>query len=142
MMSDFGTRALVLYVDAVDFTSAVKDVQIVSKKSDSNFVSYADALAGGARDYFLHMVLKQYNDAAGLWYYIWSELGDSQAIEIWPNGYNAGTPTADYPQFSGTAVVAEPDGTLVGGESNESPTNKQVVTVDWPFTAKPTLAIA
>jgi hypothetical protein len=105
-------------------------------------VSYADALAGGARDYFLHMVLKQYNDAAGLWYYIWSELGDSQPVEIWPNGYNAGTPTADYPQFSGTAVVAEPDGTLVGGESNESPTNKQVVTVDWPFTAKPTLAIA
>lgn len=138
-MPDIGTRALVLYVDSVDFTSSVKDARITTGPDDSDFMSYAQALAGGARAYKLHLVLKQATDTTGLWYYIWSELGADQAIELWPNGYNGGVQSTTYPQFTGTATVMEPDGDLLGGEAKASVTAKQTVEVDWPFTAKPTL---
>lgn len=136
-MPDLGTRKMKLEVDGNDFTSSVSNVQITSGEADTDFLSFADADAGGAREYKLVLTMKQNTESAALWRYIWDSAGDEVDVVVRPNGgTTAGTTT---PQFLGTVVISEPDGTLVGGESNVSTSAKFVTEVEWAFTAKPTL---
>ncbi len=139
-MPDVGTRKLVLRVDSTDFTDSVKDVRIVAGDKDSDFMSFAEALAGGARQYALALSMKQSTDTTSLWYYAWSEAGTDVAVEVWPNGYGAaGAASTDKPKISGTVTIVEPDGDFLGGEANKSTTAKFTTEVEWIFTAKPTL---
>lgn len=141
-MPDIGTRKLVLRVDSTDFTDSVSDVRIVAGEKDSDFMSFAEAAAGGAREYALAMTLKQATDTTSLWYYAWAEAGTDVDVEVWPNGYNSGTATTTYPKISGTVTIVEPDGDFLGGEANRSNSARFVTEVEWVFTAKPTLAVA
>lgn len=146
-MPVLGTRRLRLFVGAVptEFTDSVSDVRIVSGEKDTDFVSFAEALAGGAREYTLAMTLKQDTATTSLWYYAWNSAGDDIAVEIWPNGQNTTdptVPTATYPKISGTVTITEPDGDFLGGEANQSATAVFTTEVEWKFTAKPTMAIA
>jgi hypothetical protein len=138
-MPDIGTRKLVLRVDSTDFTDSVSNVRIVAGEKDSDFMSFAEAAAGGAREYKLAMALKQATDTTSLWTYAWSEAGTDVPVEVWPNGYNAGVASTTYPKVSGTVTVVEPDGDFLGGEANKSTTARFVTEVEWTFTAKPTL---
>lgn len=141
-MPALGTRKLVLRVDGTDYTSSVSNVRIVSGEQDTDFVSFADALAGGAREYTLALTMKQDTGTTALWYYAWSQAGTDVAVEVWPNGYNSGTATATYPKITGTVTITEPDGDFLGGEANASSTAVFTTEVEWKYTAKPTLAIA
>lgn len=138
-MPDIGTRKLILKVAGTDFSDSVSNVAIKSGKKDSDFMSFADALAGGARQYTLALTLKQNTAAATLWYTIWSSLGTDVAIEIWPNGGTVAS--ASTPKITGTATVFEPEGELLGGKANASNQALQTTDVEWTFTAKPTLVI-
>ena len=142
-MPAVGSRTLAFRVGAgpTDFTSSVKDVRIKSAETDSDFVSFADALAGGARDYTLAITLKQDTAAAALWYYCWDNAGDDVAVEVWPLGIPGapGDPTASQPCIAGTVTISEPDGDLIGGEANASNTMRFTAEVEWKYTAKPTL---
>lgn len=138
-MPDIGSRALKLKVGATDFTSEVSKVRIKVANTDSDFVSFADAAAGGAKDYVLAITLKQNTAAASLWYYAWSQTGQDVAVEVWPNGGTV--PSATNPKFTGTVTVVPPDGDLLGGDANPSNSVKYTVDLEWKFTAKPTLVI-
>lgn len=138
-MPSLGTRSLVLRVDGTDYTDSVSNVRITSAESASDFVSFAAAAAGGARDYKLAMTLKQDTSTTSLWYKAWSEAGTDVTYEVWPNGYNSGTASTTYPKFSGTVTLAEPDGDFLGGEANASNTAAFMMDVEWALTAKPTL---
>lgn len=142
MATIIGTRNTVFYLDSTDFTSQVKHVSLESEVDSDAFQSFADALAGGSRRYKIKLTVRQDTATDSLWYYIWNELGATNTYEFWPNGYNGGTPTATYPEFSGSVVISEPDGTMLGGESNPSATAVGEVEVEWECTAKPTLAVA
>jgi hypothetical protein len=135
---DLGTRKLVLYVDSVDFSDSVSEVRITSGDKDSDFMSFAEALAGGAREYKLVMTLKQNTDAASLWSYAWAEAGTDVAVEVWPNGYNGGVQSTTYPQYTGNVTVVEPDGDFLGGAARKSTTAQFTTQFSWTFTAKPT----
>ena len=103
-------------------------------------MTFADALAGGAREYKLALTLKQDTSTTSLWYYAWASAGTDVAVEVWPNG--GGTPaTATPPKIGGTVTVVEPDGDFLGGEANASSTAVFTTEVEWTFTAKPTLVI-
>lgn len=141
-MPVIGTRKLVLYVDSTDFTDSVSNVRIVPGEKDSDFMSFEEALAGGAREYKLALTLRQDTSTTSLWYYAWNEAGSDVDVEIWPNGYNGGTATATYPKFTGTVTITEPDGDFLGGEANKSTTAVFLTEVEWTFTAKPTLVTA
>lgn len=140
-MPVLGTRNLILKVDSTDFSDEVKAVRVRSAESDSDFVSFADAAAGGARDYILVVTLKQNTASTSLWYYAWNEAGSDVAVEVWPNGGGT-TPSTTTPKFSGTVTIMEPDGDFLGGDANASNTTIFTSEFEWKFTAKPTLAVA
>lgn len=138
-MPVLGTRKLILKVAATTFTDSVSDVRIVAGEKDSDFISFADALAGGARDYTLKMTMKQDTSASSLWYYAWNSAGTDVAVSIWPNGGVARSATT--PEITGTVTIVEPDGDFLGGEANASNTAVFTTEVEWKFTAKPVLNI-
>lgn len=145
-MPALGTRALVFRMATegapttfVDYTDEVSNVQITSTESDTDFVTFADAAAGGAREYSLVITMAQDTATSALWYKIWNEAGDTVPYEVWPNGYNGGTETTTYPKFDGSVVITEPDGALIGGEADASTTARFVSEVTWVCTGKPTM---
>lgn len=144
-MTAFGTRALVFRLGSTptDYSAAVSDVRIKSAESDSDFVTFADAAAGGARKYTLVLTMAQDNATTSLWYQIWSAAGTDVAYEVWPNGRpGSGTASATQPKFSGTVTISEPDGDLLGGEADKSNTKKFTTEVEWECLAKPVLAVS
>ena len=142
-MAEFGTRALVFRLGAtpIDYSAAVSNVEISADESDSDFVSFAAAAAGGARAYTLKLTMTQDNATTSLWYYLWNSSGTDVAYEVWPNGRPAsGTPTVAQPKFAGMASVREPDGTILGGEADPSVTQRYTTEVEWPCVAKPVMS--
>ena len=142
-MAALGTRALVFRVGSTptDYSSSVSNVRVTSAESDSDFISFADAAAGGARDYALAITMVQDPASTSLWELIWTSAGTDVPYEVWPNGRPvSGTPSATQPKYSGTCSIREPDGDLLGGEADASTTARFLTEVEWPLTARPTKA--
>jgi hypothetical protein len=142
-MAEWGTRSLVLKIGSTDFSSAVSKVRIKSGDTDADFISFADAAAGGARKYTLVMTLKQDNATSSLWSYAWTGAGTTVAYEVWPNGRPvSGTATVTQPKFTGNVVVMEPDGDFIGGDADPAVTKYFTTEYEWTCVGKPTLGIA
>jgi hypothetical protein len=135
-MVALGTRLLTLDIDGTPFTAQVSNVRITSSAADSDFVSFADAANGGGRLYKLAMTAVQDPATGTLWDLVWTSVGDTVPFTLMPAGGSV-TPTEAQPHFVGNAVVAEPDGDLLGGEANASTTSKFTFEVEWECTAKP-----
>src|SRR5688500_3317786 len=114
-MAQLGTRKLTLTIDTVARTAEVSAVRLVSAEADSDFVTFADADAGGLRQYNLTFTAVQDPSAGSLWDEVWENTGNDVPFVLAPNGGPVG---ADKPTFTGTATITEPDGDLLGGEAN------------------------
>lgn len=134
-MAALGTRLLTFEVDGNDFTAQVSNVRIVSGESDSDFVTFADAAAGGAREYRLEFTAVQDPETGSLWDEVWSNAGDTVPFTIAPVG--GSTPSPANPHFTGSAVISEPDGDLLGGEANASASARFTIECSWVCIAKP-----
>jgi hypothetical protein len=142
-MAEYGTRSLVLRISGTDYSDAVNKVRIKSAGTDSDFIPFAAAAAGGARKYTLVMNVKQDDAASSLWSFAWAQPGQAVAYEVWPNGRpGSGTASPAQPKFSGTVVVMEPDGDLIGGDADPSTTKVFQSEFEWHCTAKPVRAIS
>lgn len=141
MSTIIGTRKTELFIDDVNYTDEVSAAILSSDDSESDFVSFAEALAGGGRDYTLKLKIRQDTDTAALWYYIWDAAGDDVTFEFWPNG-GSPTPSATTPKVAGTLTITEPKGDLLGGEANASAIKVNTVEVEWKCLTKPTLTAA
>lgn len=139
-MAALGTRLLTLSVGGVDFTAQVSNCRIVSGSADSDFTTFADAAAGGARQYKLTFTAVQDPATGTLWDKVWTAAGTSVAVLIKPAGGTAASATQ--PHFSGNAIITEPDGDLLGGEADASATARFTFECEWVFTAKPTRLVA
>jgi hypothetical protein len=135
-MTALGTRSLKIKVGTTEYTATVSRVEITSAAADSDFVSFADAATGGAREYALEFTAVQDLETTTLWNYVWANPGTTVAVKV--NPYGVATATATQPIYTGNVTIAEPDGTLVGGEANSSTTAKMTFDCRWVFTAKPT----
>jgi hypothetical protein len=136
-----GTRKTELIIDDVNYTDEVSVCVLSSADTDSDFVSFAEALVGGGRDYTLKLTIRQDTDTAALWYYAWDAAGDDVTYEFWPNG-GSPTPSATTPKFSGTLTISEPRGDFIGGEANVNARRVNKAEVEWMCTDKPTLTAA
>lgn len=135
-MAAIGTRKLTLSIDGDDVTAEVSTATIATKESESDFVSFADAAAGGSREYSLKLTFVQDAASASLWDQVWSHAGDDIPVIVRPYGNSAAS--AGEPHFTGTVTITEPDGDLLGGDADPSTSARFVTEVEWVFTAKPT----
>ncbi len=146
-MAALGTRALVFEAATAaipgtftDYTAAVSNVRFVSAESDTDFVTFADAAAGGAREYTLALTMVQDLATGSLWQKTFSETGTDVPVRVWPNGKPAGgTATVSQPRVNATVQITEPDGDWLGGEADASVTQRFTTEVGWKLTTKPTI---
>lgn len=136
-MARISGRLLTLEIDGVDYSDQASNASVNSAESDSDFLSFADAASGSARDYTLVMTVAQDLAVGTLWREIFDNPGDTVPFTIAP--YGNATATASQPHVVGSAVISEPDGTFVGGESTLSTTAAHTVEVEWRMTGKFTL---
>lgn len=134
-MTALGTRKLVLNIDSNDVTAQVSNARFTSAAADSDFVSFADAAAGGARAYKLEGTTVQDTAADTVWDQIWSNAGADVAGVLQPYGSAAAAPST--PHYTFNATIEEPDGDLLGGAANSSTTAKFTIDFSWPLDAKP-----
>jgi hypothetical protein len=139
-MAAIGTRKLTLTIDGDEMAPEVSRATIVAGASDSDFLSFAAAAAGGGRDYRLALTFVQDASAGSLWSRVWTAAGSDVDVVVRP--YGNAIPTPDRPHFTGTVTISEPDGDLLGGEANASPSARFVTEVEWVFTEKPTRVTA
>jgi hypothetical protein len=133
-----GTRSLKVKIGNTEFNTDINNCSIESAAADSDFVSFAAAASGGARKYSLKFTATQDPaDPNSIWTKVWTAAGSTVAAMV--NPYGEGTLSEDNPGFSGNLVVAEPDGTLLGGGADASTTAKFTMDLEWDFTAKPEL---
>ena len=139
-MAALGTRSLTISVGGEDYTAQVSNCRIVSGDADSDFVTFADAAAGGAREYRLEFTAVQDPATGTLWDKVWTGAGTTAAIILKPAGGTTASTTQ--PHFTGNVVISEPDGDMLGGEADASATARFTFEASWVFTAKPTRVTA
>lgn len=128
-MSQIGTRKLKIEVDGTEYTADVSNVRFTSAEGDSDFVSFADAAAGGSRQYQLVGTAAQDAAADSFWDIVYSQTGADIPVTVMP--YGNAVPSATEPHFTSTITVKEPDGDFLGGEANASTSAK--MTFDFAF---------
>lgn len=139
-MAALGTRKLTLSIDGDEVAPEVSSAVIRSAETDSDFISFADAAAGGGRTYVLALTFVQDAEAGSLWDKVWAAAGTEVDVVVRP--YGNAVVSATQPHFEGTVVITEPDGDLLGGEADPSTTARFTTEVEWTFTAKPTRVTA
>jgi hypothetical protein len=134
-MAAIGTRLLKLEIDGAEFTGQVSAARIVSGEGDTDFVTFADAAAGGAREYRIEFTAVQDAAAGSLWTEVFDNAGDTVPFTLMP--YGNAVASATEPHFEGNAVISEPDGDLIGGEADASATARFTIDCSWVLTGKP-----
>lgn len=135
-MAALGTRSLKLSLGGTDYTAQVSKGVITSNPADSDFVTFADAANGGAREYKLEAVAVQDAATGTFWDKVWTAAGTTVAGVLMPYGNTA--PSVTQPHYAFNAVITEPDGDLIGGEADSSATARMTIEVSWTLTGKPT----
>lgn len=139
-MAAIGTRKLTLTIDGQDVTAEVSSATITSGEAKSDFISFADAAAGGTREYGLKLKFIQDATSASLWNKVWSAAGTDVPAVINPYGNVVASPAE--PHFSGTVTISEPDGDFLGGDADPSNSARFVTEVTWIYLHKPTKIVA
>lgn len=135
-MSKAGTRLLTVTVASNSATDQCATAKFTSGDQDSDFITFADAAAGGARAYNFVSKIAQDMVSGTLWDLMWSAPGSSVTVKIAPYGNAVASPTQ--PHFQAQCTVKEPDGDFIGGDADASTTAKMAVDFTWPCDAKPT----
>lgn len=128
-------RSMKVYVNAVDVSDQFSTAKFTSAETDSDFVTFADAAAGGGRDYAFEGTMAQDAATGSVWYLMSASGGSSVVVLLKPYGNSAASPTQ--PHYSATAVISEPDGDYLGGDADASTTAVQTTDIVWSLTAKP-----
>lgn len=129
-MAAIGSRALTLTIDGDEVAPEVSKCVISSAETESDFVSFADAAAGGGRTYSLDVTGVQDAAAGSLWDKVWTAAGTDVVAVVRPYGAVGAI-------FTGTVTITEPDGEFLGGEADASPTQRFTFECSWVYTAKP-----
>lgn len=135
-MAGIGTRKLKLTIDGDEVTAEVSKAVITSNDAGADFTTFADADAGGKREYRLEFTAQQDAATGSLWDKVFTAAGTS--VDFVMDPYGGGAPSVANPQFEGTCTITEPDGDFMGGEANSSTSARFVFSCAWVCDAKPT----
>lgn len=135
-MAALGTRLLVLTIGGTDYTAQISKSVITSGTADSDFVTFANAAGGGAREYRLEFTAVQDLATGTLWDKVWTAAGTTVAGLLKPYGNAAAS--VSQPHYSFNATITEPDGDFLGGEADASTSARMTFECSWVLDAKPT----
>ena len=135
-MAFVNKRSLTVSIGGTEYASSISSAKLVSGETQSDFVPFADAAAGGGREYKFQGTAAQ-DHATGS---IWTSPGSTVACVYRP--YGNALATATQPHYTFNAVVSEPDGDFLGGDADASVTAVQTFDFEWTLTAKPTQVVA
>ena len=113
-----GKQGLIFKLAATDYAADVTTISLSNEDSDSDVVTFADAAAGGTKQWFFEGEAVAGTDSTGaLWRYLWGATGTATVAYVYaPNG-NA-TPSVAKPHFTGTATIgAKPP---IGGDAGST----------------------
>lgn len=139
-MANLGTRQLKIEIDGTEYWTVVSNCTIEAADGDSDFVPFADAATGGAKDFILKFTAAQDLATGSLWRLMWDQAGTEVPVTVMPYGNAA--PSAAEGHMTGTVVVSIPDGAILGGEANASATAVFTWEAEWKYKAKPVLVNA
>lgn len=134
-MAQVRVRLIAISVDGVDKSGDASSAIIESAAADAGFQSFEAARSGGVRDYTVGLTIAEDHSAGSLWSLMYDSPGTEVDFVYTP--YFGSVISADTPVYNATAVVMEPDGSIMGGESNPAPGATATVEVVWPLTGKP-----
>lgn len=106
--------------------------------SENDTLTFSDAAAGGAKDYFFQGSALQDDGADGsaFWTFVQNNAGTDVGVTLLAQGNTTASTTQ--PHWVATCTVAEFDGDFIGGEANKSATFKNTFDFSWAASAKPT----
>lgn len=137
-MAALGSRALTLLIDGEERAVEVSRAVFSNADTDSDFVSFASAAAGGSKDWSLLITATQDpGNPASLLNLAWASAGDEVEVTVRP--YGNATPSDTQPHYTSTCVVTLPDGETLGGEADPSQSRRWTVEMAWPCTAQPVM---
>lgn len=129
-MATIGARKLKIEIGAQEYRTEITSADVSGAAADGDTVTFQEADQGGGRDYTLNLTLLQDAAASSLWSMIFDTPGTEVTVTLMP--YGNALATATEPHFTVTATVTEPDGVMIGGAANASPTARQTITAAWP----------
>lgn len=111
-----GKTNLVFELGGTDFGADVSSISLTNEDADSDVTTFADAAAGGAKQWYFEVTAVSGTNTGSLWDYLWTNSGTTVAYAYAPHG-NA-TPSATQPHFTGSvAIGAKPP---IGGEAGQT----------------------
>lgn len=121
-----------------EYSAYLTNARFSAADSDNDTITFADAAAGGAKDYTFAgtMVQDDGGNAASLWEMARVNSGATVSLRYMPQGTTTASTTA--PHWTATAVIAAWDGDFLGGDANSSATFKNTVDFSWELTGPPT----
>lgn len=130
-MTFLGTRSLLLTVDGTECTDSVSKAVITSTKAGVRLLGRAEA----ERTYKLAIIAAQDAAPGSLWDLTWSRSGEQVTFYLAPYGNAEASDLL--PHYSGTVVIAQPEGDYLGTAANPSLSQVQAVEMTWQVVGKP-----
>jgi hypothetical protein len=110
--------ALALSFGGTDYWADVTSVVLDNEDADSDVTTFADAAAGGARQFFFTANGITSTQSGSFWRYVWASTSNIVAYRYAPHG-NA-VATADQPHLTGTVKIGPKP--AIGGEAGSTQT--------------------
>jgi len=124
---------LVLKIDGTDYYAECVSAVLENEEATAAVTTFADAAAGGARQFYFSIAAIQSPDNVSLWSKIWENTGDIANYIFAPTGVL--TPGTNNPVFTGTIKI--PVKPTIGGTA--SATGEYTFTTRFDCQEEPTI---
>lgn len=106
---------LTIEIDGVQYENHLKSVRLEQAEADSDFVTFADAKAGGAYEWTMTGTAAQDTDTDSFWSMVWENTGQEVPFTVALHGNEV--PSATQPHHTGTVKIGvKPP---IGGDAGE-----------------------
>lgn len=110
--------ALALQFGGTDYWADSTSVVLDNEDAAGDVTTFADAAAGGARQFYFTVSATQSTESASFWRYVWANTSNEVAFRYAPHGNESAT--ADAPHFIGTVTIGPKPS--IGGDAGSTKT--------------------
>jgi hypothetical protein len=111
-------NALKLTIGGTDYYADIISAVLQNEDAPSNVVTFADAAAGGAAQWYFTITAIQSTDTASFWKKMWDIAGGTTNIAYVFNPWGVTTPTTSKPNFTGNVRLKNVNSITIGGTAS------------------------